>query len=358
MEGCYSCIEDCLRTDESAKLTRRALFGNGWIRAETEEGDEWSPLISARCAAHNSSAMAVEAGVDRDLFFLQTVGDEEDENTGLKETVKIPKADRKAPLDLPTAYPESKDSIPAVIRVLSYNIKHGRGNDGQVDLVRTATVIRRLNPDVVALQEVDNQVQRSGSVDEARRLSELTGLRHYAFGSFFSFQGGEYGMAILSRYPLSEIQNLRLPDGAEPRTSLLATVAAPIRFRLAGVHFYRTEEERSAQATTLLKAVKGNEFPHIIAGDFNSRPDSPVLQLFSDWEIPNKGDDHFTFSSDQPRSEIDFIIARPAAAFDFLVTDVVNEPIASDHRPVVADLIISPPSTEQEAKLPAVNADQ
>ena len=70
----------------------------------------------------------------------------------------LAKAERKHPLDLPKPFADNETSTTTAIRVLAYNIKHGRGNDNKVDLARTANVIRRLNPDVVALQEIDNQV--------------------------------------------------------------------------------------------------------------------------------------------------------------------------------------------------------
>lgn len=226
------------------------------------------------------------------------------------------------------------------IRILAYNIKHGRGNDGKVDLERTASVIKRLNPDVVALQEVDRGVERSGKVDEPLQLAELTGLKHHAFGKFFDYQGGEYGMAILSRFPLENITNLRLPDGAEPRSSLIATVVSPSPFCLANVHFYRTQQERLAQAGALLDFLnRESNLPSVVAGDFNSQPDSPILELFGDWNIPDKGDDHFTFPSEKPRTEIDFIMFRPATHFSAREIDVIDEPLASDHRPVAFDFL-------------------
>ena len=226
--------------------------------------------------------------------------------------------------------------------MLAYNIKHGRGNDGQVDLQRAAQVIRRLNPDIVALQEIDVDVTRSGKVDEPAELSRLTGLPHHAFGPFFDYLGGQYGMAVLSRRPIKKQANHRLPDGAEPRTSLAVTVAGEngqALFGLANVHFYRTEQERLAQANELLARIKDQSLPTIIAGDFNSTPGSAVLDLFAgQWTVPDKGVDRLTFSSDKPNREIDFIMYRPDDAFRVLDIDVIEEPVVSDHRPVTLDL--------------------
>ncbi|HUG27420.1 MAG TPA: endonuclease/exonuclease/phosphatase family protein, partial [Gemmatimonadales bacterium] len=101
---------------------------------------------------------------------------------------------------------------PVTLRVVSYNIRHGRGMDGEVNLERTAAVLRQLTPDIVALQEVDNRVTRSGGEDQAAVLGGLLGMEH-AFGSFMDYQGGQYGMAILSRHPIVRVDPVRLPEG-------------------------------------------------------------------------------------------------------------------------------------------------
>jgi len=77
------------------------------------------------------------------------------------------------------------------IRVLSYNIHHGEGTDGKLDLARIAKVIEAAKPDLVALQEVDVEAQRSGKVDQAQELSRLTRL-HVAFGPSMDFQGANH----------------------------------------------------------------------------------------------------------------------------------------------------------------------
>ena len=336
LRGLYSFVEDFRRDGVSATQVRRAQFGNGWVR----KGQTWLPLTHARFTADQTPTQNIDSGVTDDRFFLATGGEVENNNNPLDQGVQLPSHDRKPPLDLPD--PFTKKGKPQSIRVLAYNIKHGRGNDGRVDLQRAAQVIRRLNPDIVALQEVDVDVTRSGKIDEAAELSRLTGLPHHAFGSFFDYQGGQYGMAILSRAAFRRQQNHRLPDGAEPRTSLDVTVDDPQKnasFRLANVHFYRTEKERLAQANELLSRLEDESLPTIIAGDFNSTPDSAVLDLFDEhWTVPDKGADPLTFSSDKPTKEIDFLMYRPSEAFDVLEIDVVDEPVVSDHRPLTLDL--------------------
>ena len=280
LRGFYSFVEDFLRNGKSAQVVHRASFGNGWVQRQSHDGIKWLPLTKARFTADRTPTMNIDSGAIADRIFLQTGGDTKNENTKLRESIILTKAERKPPLDLPKPFVEEVAS--KHIRILSYNVKHGRGNDNAVDLARTANVIRRLNPDVVALQEVDNRAERSGKVDQAKELAERTGLRYHAFGPFFEFQGGQYGMAIISRYPLTDVTNVRLPDGAEPRTSLVSRVAAPTPFQLANVHFYRTEKERLAQSKTLLRFLQDKqELPSVIAGDFNSKPDSTVLREFS-----------------------------------------------------------------------------
>ncbi|MDG1875006.1 MAG: DUF3472 domain-containing protein [Mariniblastus sp.] len=338
LRGYYSFVEDFLRNGRSERISRRANFGNGWIL--NHKTQSWQPLTQGRFTADNTPTSNIDSGRKNDRIFLQTGGETKNQTTQLNGKTQLVTAQRKPPVDLPTPFADVEHQRSPAVRLLAYNIKHGRGNDGKVELQRTAQVIRRLNPDIVALQEVDNQVKRSGNINEPERLAKLTGLKHHAFGSFFDYQGGEYGMAIISRFPLSHVKNLRLPEGSEPRTSLIVQVDHPrVPFRVADVHFYRTEAERVAQAKTLLKELNQQEtMPTVVLGDFNSSPKSPVLELFADWRIPDKGEDHFTFSSDKPDREIDFAMYRPPNAFKFQTIDVIDEPVASDHRPLHIDL--------------------
>ena len=230
------------------------------------------------------------------------------------------------------------------VRVMIYNIKHGQGMDGTVDLSRSAEVIREMDPDILALQEIDSKTRRVNGVDQAARMSELTGMPHHAFGSFMDYQGGQYGMAILSRWPITASTNHRLPEGAEPRSALTAQISIAgdgPELTLADIHLYRTLEERYSQARRLVELFAYTTKPVVLAGDFNSRPDSKVIQMLDRyWTIPDKGREHLTFPSDDPDVEIDYIMYRPGSAFELIDHQVIDEPVASDHRPVILDLVV------------------
>jgi endonuclease/exonuclease/phosphatase family metal-dependent hydrolase len=230
-----------------------------------------------------------------------------------------------------------------IIRVVTYNIKHGRGNDEVVDLDRTAAVLRALRPDIVGLQEVDDGAKRSGNVREAEHLGKSLGI-HRAFGKFMDFQGGAYGMAILTKYPIESSSEVRLPEGNEPRVALSVRVTLPDKqlLSIVNVHFdwVRDDSFRFAQAQALTKHLDALTTPYILLGDFNDVPESRTLALFRSrtGEAAKPKEDRLTFSSTEPSKEIDYIFFAPASRWQAREVRVINEPVASDHRPVLAVL--------------------
>lgn len=238
---------------------------------------------------------------------------------------------------------ETAGQLARDLRVVSYNIKHGRGTDEAVDLDRTAAVLRALAPDIVGLQEVDNGAKRSGRVAQAEYLGRALGL-HDVFGPFMPFQGGEYGMAILSRYPVVMTTRILLPEGNEPRIALAADIRLPDGdiITIVNVHFdwVRDDGFRHAQASALRERLDRLETPYILLGDFNDTPGSRTLNLFQSraTEAVKPADDRFTFSSTSPDREIDFVFFAPASLFETREVRVIDEPVASDHRPVLAVL--------------------
>jgi endonuclease/exonuclease/phosphatase family metal-dependent hydrolase len=243
---------------------------------------------------------------------------------------------------------EQNEPPPGIpLRAVTYNIRHARGMDGAVDLARTADVLRSLDADLVALQEVDDRAARSGGVDQATELAQRLGMRA-AFGPFMDYQGGRYGMAILSRYPFAEVQELRLPDGHEPRIALVAHVRLPNDeiVTVVNVHFDWVDDDtfRVAQAQVVAEYLRGLQNPFVLLGDFNDQPGSRTHRLFSELakEAVKPETDRFTFSSTDPTVEIDAVFTAPAPRWTHGEVRVHDEPVASDHRPVSALLLLHP----------------
>jgi endonuclease/exonuclease/phosphatase family metal-dependent hydrolase len=235
---------------------------------------------------------------------------------------------------------------PEKVTVLSYNIHHGAGTDGKLDLERIARIIRDQKPDLVALQEVDVKTSRSGGVDEAAELGRLTGM-NAVFGKAMDYSGGEYGQAILSRWPIKEHVVHQLPQraGREPRVLLVATVESPNgNIVFATTHLdHEVEEVRVEQARAINQILikEGKKTPVVLAGDFNAVPESGTMaEMFKLW-IDTAGDSAApTIPAGNPRRRIDYILVARGGngAWKTLRSEVLNEPIASDHRPVNVEL--------------------
>lgn len=228
-------------------------------------------------------------------------------------------------------------------RVASYNIRHGQGSDNQLDLTRTEAAIAELDASIVALQEVDMVVDRSGSANEMRVLGKSLGM-HAAFGSFMPYGGGKYGLGILSKFPIQNVETLRLTPGNEPRVALLATVMLPggLNVTVVCIHFdwVRDDGFRYQQASEVVDRLESIKTPVIVLGDFNDRPGSRTLSLFREsfTEADKPEDNRFTWSASQPSTEIDFIFFDQRSGWTCSETKVVDEPVASDHRPIIATL--------------------
>jgi endonuclease/exonuclease/phosphatase family metal-dependent hydrolase len=237
-----------------------------------------------------------------------------------------------------------------VVRILSYNIRHGQGLDGRVDLARIATVVRRLNADIVALQEVDQGCSRSGEVHQADELGRMLSMAH-VFGKTLDLSGGEYGLAVLSRLPILGDHCHPLPCDHEPRCALETVVQVGDgggRFRLVSLHAaYAAGEDRLAQMRSLHGLFGGTTEATVITGDFNATRDEPPLLYVQEqgWCISPKQGAPETFPADVPTREIDFAVTPPLSPGRITSCRVADEMLASDHRPVVSEVVI--PSREE-----------
>ncbi|MFT6335050.1 MAG: endonuclease/exonuclease/phosphatase family metal-dependent hydrolase [Saprospiraceae bacterium] len=237
------------------------------------------------------------------------------------------------------------------LRVMSYNIKHGVGMDGVLDLSRSSSLIKSISPDICGLQEIDNYCERSDSIGQVEYISQKTSLQG-TFGKFMEYQGGEYGMATLSGKPILSTRKLKLPDGIyEPRISLVheLELANECIITFSNVHFDWIEGEegsaaRLAQAMTLVKYIDSLGRGAIIIGDFNCTPNSPTMSYFKEqgFVFAEKGDDNLSFQGEE-KGEIDHFIYRDSEKEKFQVKSIelLVEPLVSDHRPLVVEVEVS-----------------
>ena len=219
--------------------------------------------------------------------------------------------------------------------------------DRKLDLERIARVINKEKPDLVGLQEVDRGVQRTQRIDEIAELSKLTRME-YAFAFNLPYQGGQYGVAILSRFPIRATEhrlykNLR---EAERRGSIRAEVLAHGRkLNFVTTHLdYQHADGRLFEAQQMLGTLTDVKGPLIVVGDFNDIPAGDTYKLmrsqFDDaWADVRPGDDGFTYPADKPAKRIDYIFTCRGDGIKTKRAWVINT-LASDHVPVVADLEI------------------
>lgn len=240
------------------------------------------------------------------------------------------------------------------VTVMSFNIHHGQGTDGVVDLARIARVIRASGAGIAGLQEVDRHfAQRSNRADQAAELAELLGW-HVAYGANIDLDPSapgrprsQYGNAVLSRYPIARGQNTHLfrSPGQEQRGLLHTEVDLPgVRLHVYVTHLDPfSETDRVQQAQQVVELV-GDKCPAVLLGDFNAHPQTPEMgrlrtALTDTWTVATGGRPPGTHPADAPAARIDYIFTSQqlTAAWTSLRSD---DPAASDHLPVVSQLVL------------------
>lgn len=222
------------------------------------------------------------------------------------------------------------------LRIMSYNIRNCIGMDERVDLHRTAAVIDSLDADVVAIQEVDSVTSRSQGRDILKELGALTGMGH-RFAPAIEFDGGKYGIGILFKKTPAGYKQIALPGREESRTMLIAEFDDYV---FACTHLSLTEEDRSASAELIRQESAKYDKPFIIAGDLNSCPEDDFTAGFCrNFTIisPTKG---ATYPADNPTDLIDYIAIENSFADKIRIEkrEIVNQPTASDHRPIIVEI--------------------
>jgi endonuclease/exonuclease/phosphatase family metal-dependent hydrolase len=265
-------------------------------------------------------------------------------------------------LTAPAVAAEEPTALDVPLRVATYNIHAGAGEDGRFDLAATASAIRDLDADVVGLQEVDvHWGARSQWVDTAQALADRLDMRVF-FGPIYSLDPPagsearrEYGVAVLSRWPIVAAVNHEI-------TRLSTVVPDPTPTPMPGfpevvvdkqgaiVHVYTTHLDyradpsvRRTQVDETLDILADDAGEsRVLVGDFNATPDAPELSplwsvLTDAWaEAPGVGSG-LTYPTATPTKRIDYVTASTEVQ---VVASHVAETDASDHLPVVADLVV------------------
>ena len=231
------------------------------------------------------------------------------------------------------------------IRVMTYNVRHCAGMKYDLNLERTASVIEKYHADFVALQEMDSCASRSESVYQAEALGIRTLMRS-TYASAIPLGKGSYGVALLSKERPLSVKRIPMPSRDEDRVLLVCEFSDCV---VACTHLSLLEDEHAAACDTILREAARWDKPFIIMGDWNSHPDSPFLKrmkdsfyMLSDAKTP-------TYPADKPNECIDYIAAYKNGGPQPVACDrawVADDSVSSDHRPIVADLVLKTPAAE------------
>ena len=222
------------------------------------------------------------------------------------------------------------------LKLMSYNIRNGKGMDNVRNVQRIANVINNEAPDVVAVQELDSMTTRSNQTFILAEVAERTQM-FASYAPAISFQGGKYGIGILSKEEPLSIQRFQLPGREEKRALMVAEFKD---YFFACTHLSLTEEDRLASLEIIKNSTNQSDKPFFLAGDLNDTPDSKFIKaLQEDFQILTNVK-KATYPAPEPTETIDYIAAwKPtSSSFAAIASQVVEEPLASDHRPISTDI--------------------
>ena len=225
------------------------------------------------------------------------------------------------------------------LKVMTYNIRNGNGMDKVRSYERIADVILRQDPDVVAIQELDSMTKRSNQTYVLGEVAKLTRMKDF-YGPAISFSGGKYGVGILSKKQPLKVSQHPLPGRGEKRTFLMAEFEDYI---FCCTHLALTEEDRNLSLAIIDSIAACQTKPFIIAGDMNAEPGSDFVnglqknyRIFNNLKQP-------TWPAPEPKEMIDYIAVWKdrSEGLANVHTWVVNEPVASDHRPIMSKIRVA-----------------
>ena len=233
------------------------------------------------------------------------------------------------------------------LKVLSYNIHHANPpiRKDSIDLSAIIQVIKDSDADLVALQEVDSNTDRSGLGNQAQQIGDALGMQVF-FGKAIDFQNGAYGVAILSRFPILKSNVYKLPSKpetqGEPRVLAMSLIQLPDDHSIwfASTHFDSQKEDtnRLLQIEELLNITNNINLPVLVAGDFNAVENSAVIASLDNLFARTCTSCPPTIPVQNPTKAIDYIAFKPKSFFKIKSHIVIDEKYASDHLPVLSIL--------------------
>ena len=234
---------------------------------------------------------------------------------------------------------QQKEIKNQTIKIASYNVRNAKGMDNVTDFERVANVINNIDAHAIAIQELDSATVRSKGIVVLDELAKRTNM-YASFNGSIEFQGGKYGVGILTKEIPIRKEAIALPGREEKRSLLIVELKDYV---LCCTHLSLNEEDRQASMDIIQNQTKKyNSKPVLLVGDLNAEPDSDEISKLSENWIMLNDPTQATFPSDNPNVTIDYLLLKQNDKFTHSVihSEVVKEPMASDHRPVVVDLKI------------------
>lgn len=247
--------------------------------------------------------------------------------------------------------PEKPGAKGLSLRVMTYNIHHGNppSKAGEIDLDAIANTIKGSKSDLVAIQELDSATNRSNQEFQLKVLAEKTGM-NYFFVKAIPYEGGGYGIGILSKYPISNEKKIQLPEDPgvgnyEDRALALVKVTLPENRTIyfGSTHLdVNKEENRILQAQKIVDVAASLNSPVIICGDMNAMMGSQSMTIFTNYFIQASKKLEPTIPNTNPTRKIDHILYVRNQDFTLTHEEVLRGAnYGSDHLPFLVDLTVS-----------------
>lgn len=198
-----------------------------------------------------------------------------------------------------------------IIRVVTFNIRYCKGMDDKNSLNRVASTLKKVNANIIGLQEVDYLMPRSYFQKQAFKLARHLSMDYSFAPNIIRYPYSSYGNATLSKYPIIRSVNIKLPGKLEQRGLQHSYIILP---GIGPLHFLNTHlglsyEDRKIQVAKIAQTLDKLKNNHIIlTGDFNTYPHSPELKsLFNHLHYTGEQETFLTYPADNPGHCLDHI---------------------------------------------------